>query len=586
MEARAYEQFTLRQRLEVLRMELDHDYSSFRAHHEELGRFISPRRPRFFVTDVNKGDRRNQDIIDSTGTFALRTMQSGMMAGITSPARPWFRLATPDQDTNELESAKRYLHTTTTRMSFIFNKSNLYNVLPTVYGDMGQFATAAMLVEEDFEKVIRFQNIPVGSYRIGSDEKGRVRFFVRQFQMSIFQLVQKFGQRDRAGQIDWTPFSQHIQDRWKNGDRQSMIDVVHAIVPNDQYDPDRIDAQYKRFLSVYYECGNTTKGSSYVFDVNYDRYLRKSGYDYFPVLCPRWAITGEDVWGTDCPGMIALGDIKQLQHGEKRSLEGIDKMVRPPMVGPLELRGQKTSILPGGITYVADPSKGFKSAFDVNFRVDLMEEKQKQVRARIEKAFYADLWLMFANEDFSGRNITAREISERHEEKLLALGPVLEQLNVDLLDPLIDITYSMMEKRGMLPEAPPELEGQDLKIEYISTMAQAQKLVGLAGLERFAGFVAQVASASPTALDKVDVDEFIDIYADALSIPPGIVRSDDQVAGIRDQRAQMANRQQSVENLNTGAKAAKDLSQTDMGGNSALTKLLQLQSGGLQVANL
>ena len=110
------------------------------------------------------------------------------------------------------------------------------------------------------------------------------------------------------------------------------------------------------------------------------------------------------------------------------------------------------------------------------------------------------------------RQITATEIEERHEEKLLALGPVLERINQDLLDPLIENTYAIMDEMGLLPDTPEELEGSDYNIEYISIMAQAQKLAGVGNIERFLGFVGQVAALDPIMARKANVEEAIEKY--------------------------------------------------------------------------
>ena len=83
-------------RLEALRSSLWSGRASFDSHWRELGDWMLPRRTRFWSADRNKGDKRNQNIIDSTARFAARTLQSGLHAGLTSPARPWFKLSTHD----------------------------------------------------------------------------------------------------------------------------------------------------------------------------------------------------------------------------------------------------------------------------------------------------------------------------------------------------------------------------------------------------------------------------------------------------------------------------------------------------------
>lgn len=574
-----------RHRIELLRAQLELERSSFLSHWRELGEYILPRRPRFEVTDVNKGDKRNQKINDSTATLASRTLRSGMMAGVTSPARPWFRLTTPDPDMAEYGSIKNWLAIVQQRMSTSFLRSNLYNTLPVAYGDLGVFGTAPLFIQEDFKDVLRTTSFPIGSYMIAKDYRGVVNTFIREFRMTVRQLVEEFGEKVN-GKYSWDNFSLTVKNLYDNGQYEQWVDVVHAVYPNDEYIPDRLEAKFKKYSSCYYERGSYGYGNSSQIDTQHiggldtNKFLRESGFDYFPVLCPRWEVTGEDVYGTDCPGMTALPDIKQLQTGEKRLAQAIEKMVNPPFIAPTALKNSKVSILPGDITYAdqRDGMQGMRPAHEVSLSINEMENKQAQVRNRIQRAFYEDLFLMLANDTRS--NITAREIEERHEEKLLALGPVLEQLNQDLLDPLIDIAFDIHVRQGQIPPPPPELQGETLKVEYISIMAQAQKLVGITGVERFTGYVGSLAAINPEILDKVDMDQAVDVYADMTSIPPSMVRTDDVVAKMRAAKQQQVQAANQMAMIQQGATAAKDLSQADLEGDNALTALAAQANAG------
>ena len=579
---------TKREQLELLRQQLINERSSFMTHWRELGDYVLPRRPRFTLSDTNKGEKRSQKIIDSTATLAMRTLRSGMMSGITSPARPWFRLTTPDPELAEFGPVKEWLHFVGNRMATIFLRSNVYNVLPTIYGDIGTFATGCMFMEEDFDEVVRFYPFPVGSYMIANDEMLRVRVFMREFRMTVRQLISKFG-KQRDGTIDWSKFSTQVRSLWDQAHYEAWIDVIHVVQPNEMYEPSQIQSKYKKFYSCYYERGYSgTAGSSYYNSEDERRFLSEGGFDNFPILAPRWETTGEDTYGTDCPGMSALGDIKALQTMHKRKAQAIDKMVNPPMVGPTNLKTTKTSILPGDLTYTdeRDGTKGFRPAHLVDPRILEVRQDIIEHQDRIRRACYEDLFLMLANTD--RRQITAREIDERHEEKLLALGPVLEQLNQDLLDPLIDNTFAIMLKQGLIPPPPEELDGVELKVEYISVMAQAQKLVGLGGLERFTGFVGQLISVTqdPSHMDKVNVDQLIDEYGEGAGLPPKVIRTDEEVAEIKQSRAQAQEQQAQAERASqvvpAMAGAAKQLSETQTQGGSALDQLLaQAEAGGL-----
>jgi hypothetical protein len=566
-----------RQHFDIIKNQLESERASFLSHWRDISDHILPRRSRFSLAEANRGEKKNQKIIDSTATLAARTLRSGMMSGITSPARPWFRLTTPDSELSEFGPVKRWLDIVQNRMTTSYLKSNLYNTLPIMYGDLGVFGTAPVSIEEDLTgDVLLTKSFPVGSYSIAKDDKGKVNTFFREFRMTVAQVVDTFAKYDaKTGKPIWDNISIHVKNLYDTANYEAWIDVSHIIMPNRDHDMSRAQPKFKKFLSYYYE-----SGTSYDLKGYEDTYLRESGYDYFPILCPRWETTGEDVYGTTCPGMEALGDIKQLQHGERRIMEAVDKMIRPPMTGPSSLKQTVVSTLPGEITYAdsTQTGQGLRPVFQVQFQIQEMEMKQAQVRSRIQRAFYEDLFLMLANTD--RRQITAREIDERHEEKLLALGPVLEQLNQDFLDPLTDIAFDIHVRQGLIPPAPPELHGVNLKVEYISIMAQAQKMLGVSGVERFTGFVGQMASVDPNVLKKIKPEQIVDVYADMMSVPSSIIRTDEEVEAIKQAEAAQQQQMQQMAMMQQQAQVAKDLSQTSLEKDKALGAILETANSG------
>ena len=568
-------QISTRQQCEQLRGQLWLELGTFVALWRSLGQFILPRRPRFTTADVNKGDRRDGAIIDSTATSSAGTLAAGMMAGVTSPARPWFQLRTGNAELDEKETVKEWCYEVERRMATVFLRSNLYNKLPVLYKDMAVFATGAIAIMEDDDSVIRCFDFPIGSFAVANDDVLRVRTFLRMFRLSVGQVVQRWGKVDKQGKPDFqrgepSVVSVTVQNLYNRNTLQAWVDIVHVIRPNISYDGTKIDPKYKRFEDIYYELGSPNNP----MDANLYGLLQHSGFDEFPILVGRWEVNSEDVYGTMCPGIQTLGDIKQLQMGEKRSAQAIEKMINPPLVAPARMNNIKISTIPGDVSYDSgsDITQSVRPMYQVTFHVEQLEAKQEQVRERIKHGFFEDLFLMLANLDKN--DITATEILERKEEKLLAVGPVLEQLNQDVLDPLIDRTFAIMARKGLLPEAPPELQGMGLRVEYVSVMAQAQKSVGIQGLERAAGFVNQIAQTIPDILDRVNSDELVEQYFDASGVPPKILRSDEQTAQIRQARADAQKKQQAAENAPIMADAAKMLSETSTEGNSALAQML------------
>lgn len=553
------------------------DRSSFDQHWQEIANFVQPRRARFTASDRNKGDKRNQNIINNRAKIAARTLQAGLHSGLTSPARPWFKLTVADRDVAKRDNVKKWLHDVTWRMSEVFNRSNLYQSLPTSYGDLGLFGTAAMALVPDQRDVIRTTAFPIGSYCVGVDSRNMVGQFAREFEYTVLQLVEAYGGPEGASiepgdEVRWDNFSRHVKDLWDTGQYEKPVTVRWVVARNPQFKPGRLEAKFKRWASVHFEVGHDGAELE-------RKTLRYSGFDNFPVLVPRWEVTGEDAYGTDCPGMTVLGDVKQLQGMERQKGKLLHKAVDPPLRGPSMLKTQKTSLVPGDITYV-DVREGMAGLAPIHeVRLEGYQHLVLDVDAvmqRIDSGFFADLFLMLAYSD--GRRglqpITAEEVKERHEEKLLQLGPVLERANKELLDPAIDLTYSMMAERGLVPEPPEEIVGVNLGVEYVSIMAQAQKLVGVVGHDRFLQTILPMAEVLPGVINKLDTNTIVNEYADALGINPNIVVPD-EVADQRAQaQAQAAAAQQQAEVMATQAKAAQAAANAPVGEGSVLDAVL------------
>ncbi|ELY5839778.1 phage tail protein [Cronobacter sakazakii] len=550
---------TLKEQLTKQLGMLEQERTTFEPHWRELSDFIIPRGSRFLTSEANRGDRRNNKIVDPTATMANRTLSSGMMSGITSPARPWFKLATPDPEMMDYGPVKLWLETVQNRMNDMFNKSNLYQSLPIIYSSLGTFGTGALAVLEDDEDVIRTMPFPVGSYYIANSPRLSVDTCFRKFSMTVRQLVREFGLNN---------VSSSTKSAFENGTYEKWVDVVHAVYPNMNRETGKMNAKNKAFRSVYFEVGGDN-----------DKVLRESGYDEFPIMAPRWEVNGEDVYGSSCPGMIALGQVKALQLEQRRKAQQIDKQTNPPMIGPTSLKTQRVSLLPGDITYVdqVTGAEGLRPAYMVNPNLgDLLGDIQ-DTRQLINSAYFVDLFMMLQN--VNTRSMPVEAVIEMKEEKLLMLGPVLERLNDEFLDPLIDRAFSMMARKNMLPPPPDVMQGMPLRIEYISVMAQAQKAIGLSSLERFVGFVGNLASAKPEALDKLDVDQAIDNYAVMSGVSPTVVVPQEQAQQTRNDRAQQQQQAMALQTGMAAVQGAKTLSEAKTADPNLLTALAGAAGG-------
>lgn len=529
------------------RAKMNEERSSYMPHWQELSRYNEPRLGRFVTgRSPNKGSKKNQYIIDSTAKRALRVSSAGMLYGMTSPARPWFRLTLEDQDLAKYEPVKHWLQIVQQRILDMFRKSNLYAVLPRIYKEELLFGTSAMMMSDDYETLFRFYPYTIGSYWMAQDEREVVNTLYRQANMTAINAAKRFGKENLS----------KAAQRLVEKSPDTYIPLYHCVEPNDDR-KGKFGNQAMNTRTVWYEEG-----------ADADKLLLESGHPEFPIMAPRWELNDEDVYGSSCPGMDTLGDSKQLQHQHKQKGKNIDKITDPPMQAPSNLKGKRVSQIPGEVTYYDTAQGGVRFEPSVIVPPDAirhLREDIAEVQKRIRDGFFEDLFFAITNmEGVQPRNVM--ELAERKEEKLLGLGPVVENNVSDLLDPMINRAFAMGMRQSepiwkglvhgipVFPPPPEELVDQDIKIEQISILAQAQKAIGTQAMEQTLGFAGSLAELG--GMDKIDVFKAIDIYAEAKGAPADLVVSDDEAKAKADARAQAQAQAQSMMAMTQMADAA------------------------------
>jgi hypothetical protein len=524
---------------------LKEERASWMSHWKDISEVLLPRAGRFLPTENNRGGRAAfRKILDSTGTRALRTLSGGMMSGMTSPARPWFRLTTFNPELDESYEVKVWMSQVTSLMQMVFYKSNTYRALQMAYEELGAFGTSATLIYDDFDRVIHCHPLTIGEFAIATDSRGRVNTVYREFRMTVAMLIQEFGLAN---------VSRAVKDMYDRGQLDEWVEVINAIEPRTERDPRKTDAKNMPYLSVYFEKSGD-KG----------KVLRETGFTEFPAMCARWSVTGGDIYGTS-PGMEALGDLCQLQQMQFRKSQAIDYKVHPPVLIPSEMKNMGTQFLPGGVIPYsnAQQAQQIRSAYMVDLDLNSLLVDIQDVRQRINEAFYRDIFMLMVNS--TDKTMTATEVTERHEEKMLLMGPVLERLNAEMLDPLINIVFNKLVQADLLPPLPEDLQGQQLNVEFISILAQAQKAISTNSVDRMFSVLGNLAGMKPDIVDNVDLDFWPQWYADALGVDPRFIVSGKKVAVIREQRAQADQQAAAMEQLQGATQAAKNMGMSMQG---------------------
>lgn len=518
---------------------------------QKITEYLLPYSGRYWTTRPNQA-ASFASILDNTATWAHRTLVSGLMTGVTDPTRPWVagRMANPDFADSTV--AADWADDVSAVILQTFDNSNTYTALRSIYSELAAFGTACAIVERDDENVLHLYTLTAGQYCLKRDLKGNVNGVFREIVTTVEAAVKEFGYDAQSPQV---------KTLWDSERYDDEVRLLHVIDERKQRDPTKRDNRNMPFRSVYYDMGAGDDVPP----------LRDSGYDFFPVLAPRWEVEGDDVYGLS-PAMVALGDIRGLQHKQVRLGEVIDRQTNPATQGPVEAEDVDT--LPG--THIRTSGAGAVTEV-VQTRTSIADLYRTIIEGdhpRIMRAFSADAFAMFTGDTRSG--ITAAEIRARMQEKLQQLGPVYMRLVRELLEPLVAITYAFLLERGMIPPTPPELAGEPIKFKFVNELAMAQQASASIGTVRWVDSMSALAAAYPEAKDRVSVDDVAEELRETYGAPARVMVDRREVVELRQRRAQMEAAAQQMQAAQQMATATKDLAAAPEE-NSVLSRMMGVQ---------
>jgi hypothetical protein len=543
----------------------------------DLAEFILPRRSTWLTQNsggipspnsMNRGREINKSIIDPTATYAARICAGGLVSGLASPSRPWFKVG-PAISRTEIDTAGRiWLDEYEDRMYTVLAASNFYESLAQECEDVLIFGTAPSIIYEDQEDIFRCYNPCIGEYYLANGATGRNNALDRRFLYTINQIVDFFGAKNCPPDI---------QELWqaKGSSLEQERIIAHSIEPNFG-----IKSKSGDHAVGVVPGGFTWREVYWLWGQNSAKPFSMRGFHEQPHTVSRWSVQSNDAYGRS-PGMDILPDVMQLQVMTRRLNEAIEKQVRPPLLADEKLRNQPSSILPGHVTYVPGltAGTGMRSIYEVNPEVKEMAGVIQQLEARIKTGLFVDLFLML--EQAPGDRMTAYEVSQKILEKLQVLGPVIESMLGVLKQKLRRIS-GIMRRKGFIDPPPQSLRGIPLDINFISMLALSQKAAATGGLERLAALIGNMVPVWPEIKNIMDPEAYVREMNDLLGNQQKILRSPDQYKQINDMQAKAAQAtaklqamQHVAQTANIGAQAGQTLSQTQIGGGAdALSQIL------------
>jgi hypothetical protein len=523
-------------RLKVLKS----DRMNWDDHWQEISDYIYPKRADFTV-ERSAGERRQTKIFDSTPVHANELLASGLHGMLTNPATTWASLLMADPELNLDENVQKCLRAARDIMFEEINNPNagFSTAMHEVYMDFGAFNTAILFVGESKDRTgIVFNARSLVESYIAENSDGQVDTLYRCWKWTVRQALDKWSVEE---------LSAKTQKLVKANKLDEKIEILHVIEPRNERDVTRKDVTNLPYTSTYIEVKAKHK-------------IRDSGYHEKPFMGVRFAkSTSGEVYGRG-PGVSTLPDVKMLNAMMKTTIKAAQKVVDPTILAEDDSIIGVLRSVPAGINYYRRGSEK-PSTFQTGGDIRLGEAMMDGVRARIREAFFIDQLQLQ-----QGPQMTATEVLQRTEEKLRLMGPVLGRLQTELLGPMIDRIFAILLRQGKFPPIPEVLEGLDIKIEYESPIARAQKQLEAGGILRTFDIMSVLINTEPTVMDNFDGDEaFRHIGMNLHGIDPRLYRDKAAVESLREQRAkaqeqafelEMAQKQANVNATNANAEAS------------------------------
>lgn len=524
---------------------------------KDIARVMLPRNTRFHSSDRNKPGTQHHEIYDSSGMTAVQLAASGLITSAMPQSSPYFKLEDANPDLNENKDVQLWYEDATELAHEVIRRSNFYKHAPEACKEIIALGQGCLLVDEDYEDVVRYKLVTFGEYCIAEDHKGEPDTFYREFDMTAAQVVAKFGE-DRC--------SLRVRDLAKN-QPDSWVTILHAIEPREQYDPEKADDRNMPWSSCYIEVGGGEADAGL---------LSESGFDHFPVLVPRWG--GISTYGNG-PGDDALPFVLSLQLLELDAARVANKLADPPMKKGPAMKNREVEGDAGGETWDAD-GEGVEPVYVPHHSaVEVLRLKQAEYRQQVREILHVDKFLMLndAAQATGSKQMNQMLVGELRDEKMTILGPFVENLNGGLIGKNVEIVLRRLMAVGALPPPPPAMSGS-YKITFVSKLAQVMRANGLASTQQYVADLSVVADMQvklrdAPVMDKFDADAWADEAAQRRGVSPKINRSTKEVQGIRDSRAEMQAKVAQMQAGNLQADTAHKLSDAKTSEPSALTAL-------------
>jgi hypothetical protein len=485
-----------------------------------------------FTIKSQEGEKRMGVIYDSTGVHAATIFANGMAGVFTNSATPWFAIAPENVELNESRAAKTFMAAVEKLYYAAFAKSNFYGEIRKYYHDYGLLGTPIMYSEPHPRTMFNFMVLHLAENYIALDQYGQPDTNYRLFAMSAKQISEK-----------WKDPGEKVSNSLQENKPDQKYQVCQAVYPRKNRQWWSKDGKNKAWASVYFLTQDLHQ-------------LNEGGYNEFPFAIARAEVLTGETYGRSM-GMIALPFVKILNRMRADKLVASEKALDPPLMIAKNALINSLSSWPGALNVVNAQAPG-SSVFPLPMgNLAYTENEIKEVQGEIRQIFFNDLLSLI-----EAPNQTATEVLERAQEKMRNMGGVVGPLQSGGFNPIFDRMFQVFKEEGLLPPAPPELRGENLKIDYISPLAKAQKSYDLDAIKKGLAGVANIAQIKPNIWDRVNLEEVAQYILESSGMQARFINADDVVQKLRQVRDEQ---QQAEEMGNLAAQLPKHVAELGKG---------------------
>ena len=513
------------------------------AHWEEIAERVLPRSAEF-TGEREPGDKRTAKLYDATAALALERFAAAVESLLTPRGAHWHTLRSTNPYLNKEDDVRAWFDEVE-RVMFAYRyspKANFAGQVHEGYISLGAFGTGCTFVDEGPVRGAIYRACHLADVYVAENEHGMVDTVFRKFEVSARQALRMFEDGDLSDDL-----RKCAKDK-----PDDKVKLLHVVMPRTDRDPSRRDRNNKPIFSGY-------------FEVKTKHMIEEGGFDTMPYIVSRYVTGPRETYGRS-PAMTILPDIKMVNEMSKTVIRAGQKVVDPPLLVADEGVMFPINSNPGAATFARLDGRNQPpiQPLHTGARVDIGLEMMEQRRKIINDAFLVTLFQILVETP----TMTATEVLQRAQEKGALLAPTIGRQQTEFVGPLIEREFDILDAQGLLPPLPPILleAGGEYEIEYVSPLSRAMKAEEGVGILRTLEMVQPIAAVDPGVMDNFNTDEITRTLADTNGAPQRILRGDDEIAAMREQRGQQEAMQAGLAGAPQAADAALKVAQiADMG---------------------